>query len=334
MDRENLEGSVIGDTYTILEKLGSGGMGTVYKASDFDGKLAAVKVLRPEMAENEEFIKRFLREIATLSELKHPNIAQYYNADTDGTLFYYAMEYVDGESLMDLVEQGHEFSEDETARIGMEVADVLGYAAKRGIIHRDIKPENIIIVSSTREVKLLDLGFARYTHSALKKVTRGVKAIGTVDYMSPEQAKGLDDIDIRSDIYGLGATMFLLATGSIPYPGEDDMTKMRRIVKEPPPAPGMLNPAVSKELDYIISKMMRHNRNTRYQEPEEVMRDLVLFMEGTLAVEENEFERRGTATIPGRHTSSNKLILEIVIIGWIALIGLMLLYIIYLLVAR
>lgn len=333
MNTGDLTGSAVGP-WTIIEKLGSGGMGSVYKASSRRGKPIALKVLDPELAHDEEFVNRFLMEVATLSELKHPNIAQYFNADFEGDLFYYTMEYVDGRSLMDMLDHGHDFSEDEAAHIGIEVADVLDYAAKRNIIHRDIKPDNILIEHKTEEVKVLDLGLARYTHTALEKVTKGVRAIGTVDYMSPEQAMGLDDVDIRSDIYGLGATLFLLLTGSMPFEGDNDMNIMRRIVKEPPPRPGEINPRLSKEIDYIISKMMRHDRNRRYQKPREAMRDLIMFSEGALKISSTRKHKRESQGVLIHRLWPNKTVLEIIIIGWMVLLTLLILFILLLLLSR
>ncbi|MFH1707970.1 MAG: serine/threonine-protein kinase [Planctomycetota bacterium] len=278
--------------YTLLERIGAGAMGTVYRARDTEGREVAVKVLNEEPAASEEFIRRFLREIVTLAGLNHPNLVRYIDADTDGQSLFYAMEFVAGRSLGDLVAAGAVFREEQVVDIAGQLAAVLGYAEREKVVHRDVKPDNIIIEDATGSVKLLDLGLARETHTALKKVTRGIKAIGTADYMSPEQARGEDDIDIRADIYGMGATLYHLVAGAPPHEGRTEVEVMLKIVSEEVPPLHERAPGVSRNLACIIGKMLRLKRDRRYQRPADVQRDLTLLKERRFVPPEDAVRER------------------------------------------
>ncbi len=271
----------IGD-YEVLDCLGTGGMGSVYKAVDKEGNLVAIKVLDPRLGEDEEFVTRFLREINTLAEISHPNIVGYIEADIDEDLFFYVMEFVEGISLADYGND-REFSEKDIINIGMQISSMLNYADKMHLIHRDIKPANIILEKGTGKVKVLDLGLARETTTALQKITKGHKAIGTVGYMAPEQARG-EDVNITCDIYGLGATLYDLGCGDPPHIGEDDVEVIRMILEEKAQPLKDRAPRISEGLDYIICKMIAKEKADRYQKPSDILRDFSLLRNGEFIV--------------------------------------------------
>jgi serine/threonine-protein kinase len=254
---------VIGKTishYRIIEKLGEGGMGVVYKAEDLNlERPVALKFLSPRAMGTEEDQERFVHEAKAAASLNHPNICTIYEiANADGKTFI-AMEYVEGENLRVLMKSGP-FSLDEALAITADIARGLAAAHDKGIVHRDIKPANIV-VTPNRVVKIMDFGLARVAGGA--QLTQPGTTLGTVSYMSPEQARG-DDIDGRTDIWSLGVVLYEMLTGRRPFVGDRDMAIIYSILNEAPRPPIELRPDMPETLAAILKKALAKDRNARY----------------------------------------------------------------------
>lgn len=259
--------------YRIIEKLGEGSMGAVYKATQLSmDRLVALKVLAPHLAANAKFVERFFREARAVAKLNHPNIIQGIDVGVSNGVHYFAMEYVDGPTVGKLLARGGAFDEHRALRIIVQIAQALEHAHQNHMVHRDIKPDNIMLQSYTGLAKLCDLGLAITLENTEGRPREGV--VGTPNYISPEQVCG-EEIDIRSDIYALGASFYHMVTGRAPFDrGEDGLTIMRKHVTEQLIPPNAVNPAVSESTAYIITKMMRKRREERYQTPSDLLIDL------------------------------------------------------------
>lgn len=261
--------------YSILQKLGEGGMGAVYlgKHNTLDRKVA-IKVLLPELANNQQIRERFINEAKTLSKLNHQNIVTLFDfTESDGNLFL-IMEYIDGIPLDELIEKRTgAISEARCTKIFEKVLDGFSYAHQNGIIHRDIKPSNIILQSNDVP-KILDFGIAKIIEGNAKLTKTGTR-IGSVMYMSPEQILG-NEVDFRSDIYSLGVTLFELLSGRAPYNSDTDseFTIQTKIVQEPFPSVKFFNSSVPEKFDNIISRATSKNPLHRYSNCEEFKEDL------------------------------------------------------------
>ena len=250
-----------------LERLlGRGGMGSVYLARQLAmDRQVAVKILPASLTEDEAFVQRFLHEIHTAAKLEHPNIVTAFDAGEDAGVYYLAMAYVDGETLQEKLKREGPLSEERVLDVGLKVSRALGYAWKNfAVLHRDIKPANIMW-DRFGEVKLMDLGVAKIVGEETGLTLTGV-ALGTPNYMSPEQVKGCSDIDCRADIYSLGCTLFHLLTGHQPYVGKNPLHVMNLHVTAPLPPIRSENPAVSRACEALIHAMMRKNRDDRPQD--------------------------------------------------------------------
>jgi len=254
-------GSRFGE-YEILEELGSGGMGKVYRAKDVTlERSVALKTLAPDYAEDPAFVQRLLREARAVARLNHPNIVQIYDfGSVDGT-WYLAMEFVDGPSLGQRL-KSRRFPEAEAVRIARQVCQALALAHAEGLVHRDIKPDNIML-TSRGDVKLVDLGIAKRLDED-QSLTQTGHSMGTPNYISPEQIRGLKDIDARADIYSLGATLYHLVTGHTPFLGASGAVVMSMHLVEPLPDPRIYEPALSDGFCSVLRKMMAKNREERY----------------------------------------------------------------------
>ncbi len=273
------------DGYEILSKLGEGGMGTVWKARQTSlDRMVAIKVLPLMLARDRNFIARFRREALATARLNHPNIVSAIDVGVQTRpdlpeLHYFVMEYVDGETVEDVICRTGKIEPRRAAEIAAAVARALDYAwTEARIVHRDVKPANILITRSGT-VKLADLGLARSTWEDANLTTAGL-AIGTPHYASPEQARGDANIDTRSDIYALGATLFHMLTGRTVFEGESAAAVLARHVNEDPPSCRDVNPQVPPALAAVVSRMMRRNPAQRYQTPGEVAQDIERFLRG------------------------------------------------------
>jgi len=257
--------------FEIIDKLGEGGMGSVYRAKQLSlDRIVALKVLPPALAKDEVFLRRFTREAKMAAKLTHRNIVNVIDVGESDGFHFIAMEYVEGDTVADRVEKHGVLPESEAIRITSEIAAGLAFAAKHGIVHRDIKPANIIIATDGA-IKLCDMGLAKQTFLEDASVTQSGAAIGTPLYMSPEQARGVSQIDTRSDIYSLGATFFFMVTGRPPFTGKTPLEILRKRLEEPPPWAGDLNPNLSDFTCEVIQKMMATDPEDRFQTPDELL---------------------------------------------------------------
>jgi len=252
--------------YEILDKLGAGGMGNVYKARHTRlGKLVAIKVLPPELAADPEYLDRFNREARAAAKLNHPNIVQALDVGESYGYHYFVMEFVDGETVRAMIEREGCLSEAKSLEILIQVCEALIHAWKNDMIHRDIKPSNIICTLNGVG-KLCDLGLAKSVTEDSAITQTGV-VMGTPFYLSPEQARS-EDLDIRSDIYSLGVTFFHMVTGQVPFTGNSAATILYKHIFLEPPKPKTLNPAVTSETSQLVTRMMAKSRDDRPQDPQ------------------------------------------------------------------
>jgi len=268
--------------YQMLQKLGKGSMGLVYKAKQISvDRVVAIKILLEPLAQNKEFIKRFEREAKIAAKLSHNNVVNAIDAGEVDGHYYFVMEYVEGPTIKDFLDQNRTFEEREALRIVLAIAEALKHANQRGLIHRDIKPENVIL---TRDgsVKLADLGLARLTDDEKWGLSEAGMAIGTPYYISPEQVRGQTNVDIRADIYSLGATLYHMVTGRVPYGGDTPNEVMRKHVDPNVTIvpPDHMNTKLSGGLGMVVETMMAKNREHRYQTPDDLILDLKCLQRG------------------------------------------------------
>ena len=261
--------------YEILAKLGQGGMGAVYKARQSRlNRLAALKVLSPDLAADPGFVTRFQREASAAANLSHPNVVQVYSAGEHEGTHYIAMEFVDGETLREHIERHGRLHPREAVAVAVYVAEALQYGwTKARLIHRDIKPENIFL-SKTGEVKVGDLGLAKTVGGRTTSLTQTGIMMGSPHYISPEQARGMSDIDFKTDIYSLGCTLFHMLTGHPPYTGTDPLVVIHKHVNDPPPAIFKVWPTCPIPLALAVGKMLAKNRNDRPASYEDLIEQL------------------------------------------------------------
>ncbi len=277
MTEQGLAGRRFGG-YEVLEELGTGGMGKVYRANNVTlQRIVALKTLAPQFASDQDFVHRFLKEARVAARLNHPNIVQIYDFGCVEGTHYLAMEYVDGQSLRTHMKGGR-FSERDAIIVIRQAARALAVAHAAGIVHRDIKPDNIMF-TSRGELKLVDLGIAKRLDEDQSLTLTG-EAVGTPQYISPEQIRGLKDIDARADIYSLGATFYHLVTGHAPYKGTSGALVMSMHLTHPLPDPRIYAPVLSDGLCRVLRKMMAKEREERYESMEALDRDLYLLQMG------------------------------------------------------
>jgi serine/threonine-protein kinase len=282
--------------YQIIGKLGTGGTSTVFLAVDVKngGRKVALKVLHPSKAADSRALQRFQREAELLVSLDHPNLVKGHAHGRHGPLFYLAMEFLEGESVLDVLEREGGLSEARSLEITLQTAETLAYLQSRGIVHCDIKPGNIMILKDGRQ-KLLDLGFAKPI--AGSGAPDSETTSGTVQYMSPEQAQGMGDIDARADIYSLGASLYHMVMGHVPFSGGDSVEVMAKQVLEAINSAEIKNRRISKHLHYFIERMMTKDKNLRYQSPNELIEDIKAQIEGFKSLEYRPDERPGASRI-------------------------------------
>jgi serine/threonine-protein kinase len=268
-------GATVGN-YQVLQKIGAGAMGNVFLAHHpVIGKRVALKVIHPELASNEEMIARFFNEARAVTQIGHENIVdvQDFGQTPDGDSFI-VMELLEGQSLGDKLKQEGPLSIPRTVHIAIQLADGLAAAHARGIIHRDLKPDNIFLIARGGDpdfVKILDFGLAKLTgpSQAMQHQTKTGSLLGTPHYMAPEQAENVKKVDHRADVYSLGCILFQLLTGRVPFPGEGFGEVLVRHVREPPPLPSRLNPAVPPALEKIVLHALAKKPDFRFSSMED-----------------------------------------------------------------
>lgn len=263
-------GTMLDDRYEILEVIGTGGMAVVYKAMCHRlNRYVAVKILRDELANDEEFRKRFQTEAQAVAMLSHPNIVSVYDVSHSDGVEYIVMELIEGVTLMQYMKKKGALGWKEALHFAVQISKALEHAHEKGIVHRDIKPQNIMILKDGT-IKVADFGIAALESAQEKKSDQ---TVGSVHYIAPEQARG-EQPDPRSDIYSLGVVMYEMLTGKMPYDGDTaEQVAMKHITGHPVP-PQELNPEIPEELAAITLKAMNSDINARYQSASELLRDL------------------------------------------------------------
>lgn len=268
---KNLVGKILENRYRIQEVIGVGGMSVVYKAVDLsDNKIVAVKVLKQEFFEDEQFRLRFINESKAIAMLSHKNIVKIYDVGLNDDLYFIVMEYIDGITLKQYIEQQGRLSWREAVYFVSQVLEALRHAHQKGIVHRDIKPQNIMLLSSGA-ICVTDFGIARIATNNTH--TMADKAIGSVHYISPEQVSG-GKTDFRSDLYSVGVILYEMVTGKVPFDAENPVSVALMQLQSTPKRPSELVPDIPDGLEDIILKAMAKNPDLRYQSASEMLADI------------------------------------------------------------
>ncbi len=268
----NLEGKLLGSRYELVEKIGNGGMSTVYKATDKVLKRdVAVKILRDEFTTDEEFIKRFEAEAQSAARLTHPNIVSIYDVGVEGNLYYIVMELIQGKTLKEIIiEERGPLPWKWSVNIAIQIASALETAHRNNIVHRDIKPHNIIITEDGIG-KVTDFGIAKAVSNST--ITAFGTTIGSVHYFSPEHARG-GFTDAKSDLYSLGVVMYEMVTGKVPFDADTPVSVALKHMQEEPEEPIKMNPHVPTAINKMIMKALQKDATLRYQSATEMLADL------------------------------------------------------------
>jgi serine/threonine-protein kinase len=264
-------GAIVAGRYEILERVAEGGMSTVYRARrTTDGVIVALKVLRDQYGQDREFVERFSREARAAQTLTHANIVRVLESGRDGDVNFIAMEYVEGEDLKVHLRRVGRMEPGDAERIALAVCDALDYAHGQGIVHRDIKPQNILLAADGT-VRVADFGIARALSAVT--ITQTGTVLGTVQYLSPEQARG-GGVGRASDIYALGVVLYEMLTGRLPFAGDSPIAIALMHLHDAPPSPRAIEPSVPRRLEGIVLKAMAKRSEHRYRSAREMAQDL------------------------------------------------------------
>ncbi|EPY2285987.1 Stk1 family PASTA domain-containing Ser/Thr kinase [Clostridium sporogenes] len=264
-------GTKLGNRYELLEKVGEGGMATVYKAKcHYLNRFVAIKILKDQFCSDKEFVEKFKREATSVASLSDNNIVNIYDVGSENNIHYIVMEYVDGKTLKELIVEKGKIEPKETVRISKQIASALVCAHRNNIIHRDIKPHNILV---TKEgiIKVTDFGIAKASNSAT--ITNSSKVMGSAHYFSPEQAKG-SFVDSRTDIYSLGIVMYEMLVGKVPFDGESPVSVAVKHIQNEVVAPKEIDDKIPESLNSVVLKCLEKNPVKRYQTIKNLEEDL------------------------------------------------------------
>jgi serine/threonine-protein kinase len=260
--------------FQIMQKIGAGAMASVYKARQLSlDRIVAIKILPKQFSEDPEFVKRFYAEGRAAAKLNHNNIVQAIDVGEYSGYHYFVMEFVDGMTVYDELIKKKVYSEEEALHQIVQIARALEHSHAKGFIHRDVKPKNIMI---TRDgtAKLADMGLARKADDAEAAKAEKGRAYGTPYYISPEQVRGVGDVDFRADIYSLGSTLYHMITGRVPFEGQSPSSIMQKHLKEPLVPPDHINKTISTGLAEVVERMMAKDRDQRYSTTTDLLVDL------------------------------------------------------------
>jgi serine/threonine-protein kinase len=292
---------VVNERYRVQRKLGAGGMADVYLCEDLTlGRRVALKVLSSRLVHDAQFVERFRREAKAAAGLNHPNLVAIYDWGEIGGTYFIVMEYVEGETLKQLVRRRGRLNGSEALEIALGLLAAVGYAHRHGVIHRDIKSQNILLTASGA-AKVTDFGIARAGDSGM---TEAGSVLGTAQYLAPEQARG-EVVDERSDLYSVGIVLYEMLTGDVPFSGDTAVTVAMKHVNERPPEPAELVPGMPYALNQIVLKALAKDPALRYQSADEFARDLRAAQDGgpvLAAAYDPSAERTQLIATPGAET--------------------------------
>lgn len=295
---DKYSGKKLDGRYEIRELIGVGGMANVYHCYDaIDDREVAIKILKDEYLNNEDFIRRFKNESKAIAVLSHPNIVKVYDVSFGDMIQYIVMEYIDGITLKEYIEMQGVLDWKETVHLTAQVLQALQHAHEMGIVHRDIKPQNIMLLKNG-SIKVTDFGIARFSTNATKTMTE--QAIGSVHYIAPEQARG-DKTDGKTDIYSLGVMMYEMLTGKLPFDGDSAVSVALKQLQSTAKRPTAVNPNIPRGLEDITVKAMRKNPNDRYLSAKAMLEDLERFrLNPNIAFGYNFIDREPTKYVDTR----------------------------------
>ncbi|MFZ5649432.1 MAG: Stk1 family PASTA domain-containing Ser/Thr kinase [Bacillota bacterium] len=318
-------GKMLGNRYEILEQIGGGGMAIVYKGRDtILNRTVTIKLLRPEYTSDEDFVRRFRREAQAVASLSHPNIVSIYDVGREGDMHYLVMEYVDGEDLRSIIKREGRLDPERAVRIARQICDALDHAHENNIVHRDVKPHNILLTRSGR-AKLTDFGIAREASAAT--VTTSDTIVGSVHYLSPEQARG-EVSDHKSDIYSLGVVLYEMLAGSVPFSGDSPISIAIKHIQNVPDPITKKNPNIPLTLEWAVMRALQKDPGKRYMSAREMSFSIDEALAGDdgdttriIAVNRDDMQalRAPGVSSPAREKSSKRLSTA----GWVTLIALM-----------
>ncbi|SDC66978.1 serine/threonine protein kinase [Melghirimyces thermohalophilus] len=256
-----VEGRKLGDRYELIERVGGGGMAVVYKARDvLLNRYVAIKVLNESLSNDSEFVRRFSREAQAAASLSHPNVVSVYDVGQEGHTHYIVMEYIEGPTLKEYIQQYGPLTSEEIVSIASQICDALAHAHENQIVHRDVKPHNILLGYNGR-AKVTDFGIARASTSST--ITQAGSVMGSVHYFSPEQARG-GVIGEKSDIYSLGVVLYEMVTGRLPFDGDSAISIAMKHLQDPVENPAEINSEVPESIHQIILRAMEKDPDQRY----------------------------------------------------------------------
>ncbi len=308
-----MESTILGSRYELLERVGMGGMAVVYKAKDrMLNRFVAIKILREEFKENEDFIRRFKIESQAAASLSHQNIAQIYDVGEENGMHYIVMEFLEGVTLKKhILNNEGALSRKEAMNYSMQICRALEHAHSKYVVHRDIKPQNIVLTESGK-LKLADFGIARAANNTTTVNSKNNMAVGSAHYLSPEQARG-GYTDHRSDIYSFGVVMYEMFCGKLPFDAEESVSVVMQHLHEEPVRPCEVNPNLPEGIEAIILKAMKKEQRLRYENASQILEDLVLvYQNPTIDISElnassaGEVPEEKKERIPKSHRSEKK----------------------------